>query len=115
MGYIFFFYGCPIAWSSKLGNYVTLSTNHSEYCAAARGARQAKFLQNLLLEMGMEQHRGHIQRQQRRNRNVIQPSATAGLQTRGLTDHYVREQVDAGALMHCDLRINQRHARRHLH
>ena len=99
MGYIFFYYGCPIAWSSKLATYVTLSTNHSEYCAAAKGARQAKFMQNLLFEMDIEQRtvdtfsdsKGAIAM----SYNPVHQQASKHVD---LADHYVREQVDAGVL-----------------
>ena len=41
LAYVFFFEGCPISWHTKLHSYVTTSTNHSEYCAAAKCAREA--------------------------------------------------------------------------
>ena len=40
MAYVFFFSGAVISWQSKLHTYVTTSTNHSEYCAAAKAARE---------------------------------------------------------------------------
>ena len=45
MGYNFFFEGCAISWRSKLHTYVTTSSNHSEYCAGAKAAREAKMFQ----------------------------------------------------------------------
>ena len=48
MGYVMFFEGCVISWHSKLHTYVTTSSNHSEYCAAAKCARESKFLQMLM-------------------------------------------------------------------
>ena len=45
MGFLFFYEGCVIAWSSKLHTYATTSTNHSEYCASAKCARMARYLE----------------------------------------------------------------------
>ena len=51
MGYNFFFEGCAISWHSKLHTYVTTSSNHSEYCAGAKAAREAKMFQMLMTEL----------------------------------------------------------------
>jgi hypothetical protein len=55
MGFIFFKDGCSVSWSAKLHSFVTTSTNHSEYCAAAKAAREARSKQILLNEIGMPQ------------------------------------------------------------
>ena len=52
MAYVFFFEGCPISWKSKLHSYITTSTNHSEYCASAKAAREAKMFKKLITEIG---------------------------------------------------------------
>ena len=41
MAYLFFYEGCLLSWHSKLHTMVTLSTNHSEYVASAKCAREA--------------------------------------------------------------------------
>ena len=52
MGYVFFYEGCAISWHSKLHTYVTTSSNHSEYCAGAKAAREAKMLKMMMTELG---------------------------------------------------------------
>ena len=52
MGFVFFLEGCPIVWKSKVHSFLTTSTNHSEYCAAAKAAREAKSLDLLMTEIG---------------------------------------------------------------
>lgn len=52
MGFIFYLEGCPITWKSKLHSFITTSTNHSEYCSAAKASREAKYLDLLFCEMG---------------------------------------------------------------
>ena len=52
LAYVFFFCGCPISWHTKLHSVITTSTNHSEYCAAAKAAKEAKWWEKLLSEIG---------------------------------------------------------------
>ena len=52
LAYVFFFEGCPVSWHSKLHTYVTTSANHSEYCAAAKAAKEAKWWEKLYTEIG---------------------------------------------------------------
>ena len=47
MGYIFFYSGCAISWQSKLHTFITTSTNDSEYCAAAKAGKEAKWLHQI--------------------------------------------------------------------
>ena len=41
-------------WVSKLHRFVTTSTNHSEYCAGAAGARESAFEENLARELKLD-------------------------------------------------------------
>ena len=52
LAYIFFFCGCPISWHTKLHSVITTCTNHSEYCAAVKAAKEAKWWDKLLTEIG---------------------------------------------------------------
>ena len=52
LAYVFFFEGCPISWHTKSHSYVTTSTNHSEYCAAAKAGREAKWLEKVCTAIG---------------------------------------------------------------
>ena len=51
LAYVFYFEGCIISWNTKLHTYITTSTNHSEYCAAAKAAREAKWFENLYTDI----------------------------------------------------------------
>ena len=43
--------GCCISWQSKVHTVLTTSTNDSEYCAAAKSAKEAKFIHSLFQYM----------------------------------------------------------------
>jgi len=51
LGYVFYYGNAIISWYSKLHSFVTTSTNHSEYAALALGAKEAKWLGDLLREI----------------------------------------------------------------
>jgi hypothetical protein len=50
--YMFFLAGGLISWYTKLHTYITTSTNHSEYCTAAKASREAKWLSMLASTIG---------------------------------------------------------------
>ena len=52
MGYIFYYNGAPISWSSKVHPFVTTATNHSELCASAMAAQEARFLGHIFEKIG---------------------------------------------------------------
>ena len=93
--YNFFLAGCPISWNTKLHTYVTTSTNHSEYCAAAKAAREAVWLQNIALALGLPKlvrpinlysdSKGAIGM-------VYNPVLRSASKHVDLADHYAREQ-----------------------
>jgi hypothetical protein len=99
LAYIFYLAGCPISWHSKLHSLVTTSTNHSEYCAAAKASREAKWLDSLFNELGFSHlvrpiemfsdSKGAIAM----TYNPVQRAATKHVD---LADHYARELVDLG-------------------
>jgi hypothetical protein len=99
MAYIMFFEGCAISWKSKLHTYITTSTNHSEYCASAKAAREAKWLYKMFSAMGYEaavkpialfsDSTGAIAM----NHNPVLHEANKHVD---LADHFAREQVDRG-------------------
>ena len=53
-GYILYFCGAPIAWKSKAGKSVTLSSTEAEYVASSEIAKEAIFVKNLLDSMGIK-------------------------------------------------------------
>ena len=56
LAYLFFFEGCAISWNSKLHTVITTSTNHSEYCAAAKAVKEAKSIEKVAIEVGMSRY-----------------------------------------------------------
>ena len=45
--------GSPISWQAHMQNSVALSSNKAEYMAASDAAREAKWLHQLILDMGL--------------------------------------------------------------
>ena len=114
LAYVFFFEGCPVSWHSKLHTYVTTSTNHSEYCAAAKAAKEAKWWEKFFTEIGytmfvrpidlFSDSKGCIAM----TRNPVQRSASKHID---LADHYAREQQERGTISISYIRQHQGHAR----
>ena len=99
--YIFFFEGCVITWHTKLHSYVTTSTNHSEYCAAAKAAKEAKWLENVFTSIGMVKFVRPIHLfsdSQGAISMTYNPTHRAASKHIDLADHYVREQQERGTI-----------------
>ena len=102
MAYVFFFGPCPISWSTKLHTVVTTATNHSEYCASAKAAREARWFHNLCHELSFlvryvkpievySDSQGSIAMAYNpTNRNATKHIA--------LADHFTREQQEEGII-----------------
>ena len=98
MAYIFFYFGCPISWNSKLHTYVTTSTNHSEYVASSKAAKEAKWLSKIFTALGtsdvlpihlFSDSLGAIAM----NHNPVHHQASKHVD---LADHFARECVERG-------------------
>ena len=99
--YVFFLSGCPISWHTKLHTVITTSTNHSEYCAAAKAAREAKWWEKVATEAGFgrfvqpidlfSDSKGAIAM----TYNPVQRAASKHVD---LADHYAREQQERGTI-----------------
>ena len=95
VGYVFYYDGCPISWSSRLHPYVTTSTNHSEYVAGSQCAKEASYLRNLSSELGLDvcpitlysDSSGAIAQ-------TYNPANRKSTKHVDLADHYIREQVE---------------------
>jgi hypothetical protein len=84
-----------------LHSFITTSTNHSEYCAAAKAAREAKWLEKVCVEIGFSRFvrpinlysdsKGAIAM----TYNPVQRSASKHVD---LADHYAREQQERGTV-----------------
>jgi hypothetical protein len=101
LAYIFFYEHCPISWHTKLHTLITTSTNHSEYCAAAKAAKEAKWFDKFMTELGFSSavrpidlfsdSKGAIAL----TYNPVQRSASKHID---LADHYAREQQEQGVI-----------------
>jgi hypothetical protein len=101
LAYVFFLFGCPVSWHCKSHTYITTSTNHSEYCAAAKAAREAKWQEKIYTDIGFEKFvrpitlfsdsKGAIAM----TYNPVQRAASKHVD---LADHYAREQQERGTI-----------------
>ena len=101
LAYLFFYNGCVISWNSKLHSIITTSTNHSEYCAAAKAAKEAKKFSMLATQIGFvrllkpidlfSDSKGSIAM----TYNPVQRTASKHID---LADHYAREQQKLGMI-----------------
>ena len=101
LAYVKFFEGGPLSWHTKLHSLLTTSTNHSEYCAAAKAAREAKWIEKIFIFLGFacfvkpidlfSDSKGSIAM----TYNPVQRSASKHVD---LADHYAREMQELGVI-----------------
>ena len=101
LAHVFFYFNCAISWHTKLHSVVTTSTNHSEFCAAAKAAREAKWWDKFMTEIGLSRFvrpidlfsdsKGAIAM----TYNPVNRSASKHID---LADHYAREQQELGVI-----------------
>ena len=100
LAYLFYLFGpSPISWSSKIHSFVTTSSNHSEYCAAAKASREAKWAHMLCSEIGLARLVGPIalfSDSQGAIAMTYNPVARSLCKHVDLADHFAREQVEYG-------------------
>ena len=92
LAYVYFFEGCTISWHTKLHSLVTTSTNHSEYCAAAKAGREAKWIEKIFIFLGFPQFVRPI--------HLFSDSKGSIAMTYNvdLADHYARELQELGTI-----------------
>ena len=88
-------------FEASLHSFLTTSTNHSEYCAGSKAAKEAKWWENYLTELGYGRYvkpidlfsdsKGCIAM----TYNPVQRAASKHID---LADHYVREQQERGTI-----------------
>ena len=99
MGYVFFYSGAAISWHSKLHTFVTTSTNDSEYCAAAKAAKEAKWLHQLYCWMtGISTTIDLFSDSTGAIALCTNPVGRARHKHVDLADHYARELFEAGII-----------------
>jgi hypothetical protein len=101
MAHLFFFFGSPLSWQTKLHSFVTTSTNHSEYCAAAKAAREAKWWETTMTAIGFGRFVGPIDLFSDSKGAIAMtynPVQRAASKHVDLADHYAREQQERGTI-----------------
>ena len=101
LGYTFYFERCIISWHTKLHTVITTSTNHSEFCAAAKAAKEAKWLTKMMVELGFSQFVKPIDLFSDSKGAIAMaynPVFRAASKHIALADHYAREQQQAGVI-----------------
>lgn len=101
LAYIFFLEGCPISWHTKLHTYITTSTNHSEYCAAAKAGREAKSLHSVFSTIGFSSKVRPIDLFSDSKGAIAMaynPVQRATSKHVDLADHYARELQERGII-----------------
>ena len=94
-GFILYWWGCAVSWSSKMNRYVTTSTNHSEYVAGAVCARECAFHESLSKELGMHITPIHLFSDSKGSiAQTYNPTNRAATKHIDVADHYIREQVE---------------------
>jgi hypothetical protein len=100
-GYTFISAGGAITWGSKKQNTVALSTTEAEYICLSDAAREAKWLQNLHMELGYNQsHPTLIYGDNAGSLAIAQnPRYHKRMKQFDIKDHYIRNQVKIGTII----------------
>ena len=99
MGYVFFYSGCAISWSSKLHTFLTTSTNDSEYCAGAKSGKEAKWLHSMCKFInGADMAIDMFSDSTGAIALCTNPVGRARHKHVDLADHYARELFEAGII-----------------
>jgi hypothetical protein len=99
-GYILYFCGAPIAWKSKSGKSVTLSSTEAEYFALSEAAKEVIFVRHLVKSMGIEIEFPIIIKVDNVGAIYLSNNHTTSQRTKhiDIRHHFVREFIEDGIL-----------------
>ena len=99
-GYILYFCGAPIAWKSKAGKSVTLSSTEAEYFAASEVAKEVIYTKQLVESMGLKIKLPIVIRVDNVGAIYIANNHTISQRTKhiDIRAHFVREFIEDGIL-----------------
>ena len=99
-GYVIYFCGAPIAWKSKSGKSVTLSSTEAEYFAMSEVTKEIIFVKQLIETMGIELHLPIIVRVDNVGAIYIANNYTTSQRTKHIDvrTHFVREFIEDGII-----------------
>ena len=101
-GYIIFYNGGPISWSSKRQAFVSLSTCEAELASLVHAAKQMVFLNKILTELSRPQQRMVIYEDNSaaiKISNQETPSNRSRTKHIDIKFHWLAEQIQAGLLV----------------
>jgi hypothetical protein len=99
-GYILYFCGAPIAWKSKSGKSVTLSSTEAEYFALSEVAKEVIFVKQLVASMGITIAFPIIIKVDNVGAIYLANNHTTSQRTKhiDIRQHFVREYIEDGIL-----------------
>jgi hypothetical protein len=99
-GYLLYFCGAPIAWKSKSGKSVTLSSTEAEYFALSEVAKEVIFVKQLVASMGITIAFPIIIKVDNVGAIYLANNHTTGQHTKhiDIRQHFVREYIEDGIL-----------------
>jgi hypothetical protein len=99
-GYILYFCGAPIAWKSKAGKSVTLSSTEAEYVASSEIAKEAIFVKNILDSIGIKINLPIHIRVDNVGAIYLANNYATGQRTKhiDIRAHFLREYIESGVL-----------------
>jgi hypothetical protein len=97
-GYIVYLLGVPICWKSKSQRSVSLSSSEAEFISLSEGAKEIKFIVQVLMTMGIEVELPVIVRVDNVGAIFMAENVTTTGRTKhvDIRYHYVREFVEDG-------------------
>lgn len=98
LGRVTFMSGGPVLWGSIKPRNIVLSTAEAEYCSQSEGAKDIKFLSNLLTELGLTAPMPFIMKCDNQSAVAMAQRLKSSGRTRHieLKYHYVRQLVSVG-------------------
>jgi len=99
-GYILYFCGAPIAWKSKAGKSVTLSSTEAEYFAASKITKEIMFTKQVIESMGLELEYPMIVKVDNVGAIYLANNHSTSQRTKhiDIRTHFVREFIEEGIL-----------------
>ncbi len=99
-GYIIYFCGVPVAWKSKSGKSVTLSSTEAEYFAISEVAKEIIFLKQVIESMGMKLQLPIVIKVDNVGAIYLSNNYTTSQRTKhiDIRTHFVRQYIEDGII-----------------
>jgi hypothetical protein len=100
-GFIIYFCGAPIAWKSKSGRSVTLSSTEAEYFAISEVAKELLFIKQIIESIGIKLELPIKIRTDNVGAIYLSNNYTTSQRTRhiDIRTHFVREHIEEGTFV----------------